>query len=87
MNTARGPGVPTSLFVWKVRLWLLAIGLAIVVNDEPTPATHGQQARAPADLIACTVPSPVRQLMQRASQRPQAEDCARPDFPADPADL
>jgi len=85
MNTARGPAVPNSLFVWKVRLWLLALGVALVVNEQPAP--QGLQARARADLVACSEPPPAGQLMQAASHVPQAKNCPRRDQPTDPADL
>jgi predicted cobalt transporter CbtA len=87
MNTARGPAVPNSLFVWKVRLWLLALGVALVVNDHPMPAPQRLQAQAPAALIACRVPASARQLVQRASHTPQAKDCPPPDHTANPTDL
>ena len=84
MNTARGPAVPNSLFVWKVRLWLLALGVALVVNDQTTSAPPGQQARATADRIACTVPASARPTMQRVSPSAQAKDCSRQDRTATP---
>lgn len=87
MNTARGPAVPNSLLVWKVRLWLLAMGVALVVNEQPASPPQGLHARAPADLVACAVPGPARQLVQKAAHAPQSRPCPPPDHTADPADL
>ncbi len=76
---------PGRMLVWRVRVWLFAVAVGLIVANLDGDGARLAQ-RSAGSQARCQVPA-TRQHAATAPRRPAPKDCADPGVPLDPADL
>lgn len=81
---------PNVLFVWRVRVWLLALAVTLSVANQGATGSHKRQVVGSADRVECSVSAGPHAATNGAPNVAQAiaiKDCGQRDGKAVPADL